>query len=359
MNVEAGTESQVDSVDADRTSQAQDSGKESVAEVLISARKAMQMSQQDLAAELFLDVNVVRVIEQGRYAEIVKQVYLRGYLRSIAKAVNLDGQQIVDLYDEESESYRSDVVIERATDEAVENRFTGPVFKTGMLASAIFSVLLVVTWMFLGDAEEELPAQALASLPEQVDVTTEVATEANLGSIALHQAGSGEKPIRPGQDALELNEGGMQAEDLQAVGGVTAPSNEDVLLTKIPEPGLTPVLEPLQSDSRLSKYITTEVTQLEIGVLLEIDAGGNAEIEIIFSGECWLEIVDAEGERVYSDLNGSGDIIRLRGLAPFELMFGNATVARLYYQGGLVDLSSRITKEFTARIKLPVTGTNS
>jgi cytoskeleton protein RodZ len=358
VNVESDTESQVDSLDADRTSEPQDAGKQSVAEVLIAARKAMQMSQQDLAAELFLDVNVVRVIEQGRYAEIVKQVYLRGYLRSIAKAVNLDGQQIVDLYDEESESYRSDVVIERATDGAVENRFTGPVFKTGMLASAIFCVLLLVTWIFIGDADEERPRQAMDSLPEQVEVTTETAAEADPESIALNQ-GSGDKAIQPVQDALELSEVVKYAEDSRAIVGAAAAANEGVLLTEVSEPELKPALEPLQSDSRLSKYITTEVTQLEIGVLLEIEAGGNAEIEIIFSGECWLEIVDAEGERIYSDLNGPGDIIRIRGLAPFELLFGNATVARLYYQGGLVDLSRRTTKEFTARIKLPARGTNS
>lgn len=359
MNVEAGTESQVDSLDADRTSELQDSGKESVAEVLIAARKAMQMSQQELAAELFLDVNVVRVIEQGRYAEIVKQVYLRGYLRSIAKLVNLDGQEIIDLYDEESESYRSDVVIERATDEAVENRFTGPVFKTGMLASAIFSVLLVVTWMFIGDADEELPAKAVGSLSEQAEVTTQVVTEVGSGSTALSQVDSGDKAVQPVQETVELSEVVEYAKDPQAVIGVAASSNEGVLVTEVSEPELTPVLDQVQSDTGLSKYITTEVIQLEIGVLLEIEAGGEDEIEIIFSGECWLEIVDAEGERVYSDLNSSGDIIRLRGLAPFELMFGNATVARLYYQGELIDLNSQITKAFTARIKLPARGTNS
>ncbi len=361
MKIEAVTEGQVEMTGADSKDQSQDAGKESVAEVLIAAREAMQMTQQDLATALFLDVDVVRIIEQGRYTEIVKQVYLRGYLRSIAKVVNLDGQYIVDLYDAESESYRSDVVIERATDEGVENRFTGPVFKTGMLASALFFVLLAVTWLLIDNAGDPPSVKTMDSLPEQAEVTNQiVAKQAAPKGGAVIQTDSESKVILPIQNAVALSEVVEQPEEPQTSIEVAAASNESAVEMLASEPQLTTALiEQIQPDTRLSKNIITEVTDLEIGVLLEIDAGGTAEIEIIFSGECWLEIVDAQRESVYSDLNGAGDIIRLKGLAPFELLFGNAPVARLYYQGELIDLSRRITKEFTARITLPAGGTNS
>jgi cytoskeleton protein RodZ len=121
----------------------------------------------------------------------------------------------------------------------------------------------------------------------------------------------------------------------------------------------TPVPEQPETMALLTKVITSERTELEAGRLLEMDAGGLDEIEIIFSGECWLEIIDGDRESVYSDLNRSGDILRIRGIAPFELLFGDATVASLYYGGALIDLTSRTTRERTARIKLPALEVNS
>jgi len=355
VNEQTKPENQIDSLDPVTEAESSGAGSKTVAESLIDARKALGLSQEDVAGTLYLDVKVIRAIEQSAYEEIPKQVFLKGYLRSIAKVVGLDGQEIVSLFEVESRSACADLVIERATDGEVDNRFTGHVFKAGLLASGILGLLLLLTWVFLSgnDDQTEVNADSLGQRqinnPNQVLVDSGVDPLVGIPTPVEHsavQSAQVNEVVEP-QSADQNNDGPGVPEMTEVYA--------DAIVARGPG---TPVPEQPETMALLTKVITSERTELEAGRLLEMDAGGLDEIEIIFSGECWLEVIDGDRESVYSDLNRSGDVLRIRGIAPFELLFGDATVARLYYGGALIDLTSRTTRERTARIKLPALEVN-
>ncbi len=355
MNEQTKPENQIDSLDPVTEAESSGAGSKTVAESLIDARKALGLSQEDVAGALYLDVKVIRAIEQRDYEKIPKQVFLKGYLRSIAKVVGLDGQEIVSLFEVESRSACADLVIERATDGEVDNRFTGHVFKAGLLASGILGLLLLLTWVFLSgnDDQTEVNADSLGQRqinnPNQVLVDSGVDPLVGIPTPVEHsavQSAQVNEVVEP-QSADQNNDGPGVPEMTEVYA--------DAIVARGPG---TPVPEQPETMALLTKVITSERTELEAGRLLEMDAGGLDEIEIIFSGECWLEVIDGDRESVYSDLNRSGDVLRIRGIAPFELLFGDATVARLYYGGALIDLTSRTTRERTARIKLPALEVN-
>jgi len=355
VNEQTKPENQIDSLDPVTEAESSGAGSKTVAESLIDARKALGLSQEDVAGALYLDVKVIRAIEQRDYEKIPKQVFLKGYLRSIAKVVGLDGQEIVSLFEVESRSACADLVIERATDGEVDNRFTGHVFKAGLLASGILGLLLLLTWVFLSgnDDQTEVNADSLGQRqinnPNQVLVDSGVDPLVGIPTPVEHsavQSAQVNEVVEP-QSADQNNDGPGVPEMTEVYA--------DAIVARGPG---TPVPEQPETMALLTKVITSERTELEAGRLLEMDAGGLDEIEIIFSGECWLEVIDGDRESVYSDLNRSGDVLRIRGIAPFELLFGDATVARLYYGGALIDLTSRTTRERTARIKLPALEVN-
>jgi len=355
VNEQTKPENQIDSLDPVTEAESSGAGSKTVAESLIDARKALGLSQEDVAGALYLDVKVIRAIEQRDYEKIPKQVFLKGYLRSIAKVVGLDGQEIVSLFEVESRSACADLVIERATDGEVDNRFTGHVFKAGLLASGILGLLLLLTWVFLSgnDDQTEVNADSLGQRqinnPNQVLVDSGVDPLVGIPTPVEHsavQSAQVNEVVEP-QSADQNNDGPGVPEMTEVYA--------DAIVARGPG---TPVPEQPETMALLTKVITSERTELEAGRLLEMDAGGLDEIEIIFSGECWLEVIDGDRESVYSDLNRSGDVLRIRGVAPFELLFGDATVARLYYGGALIDLTSRTTRERTARIKLPALEVN-
>ncbi len=74
-------------------------------------------------------------------------------------------------------------------------------------------------------------------------------------------------------------------------------------------------------------------------------------IELVFDDESWVEIRDAEGRVVFSQLNAPGTRRRVEGTAPFSLVIGNATGVRLRYNDSDIDLAP-YTRIDVARLTL-------
>jgi cytoskeleton protein RodZ len=74
-------------------------------------------------------------------------------------------------------------------------------------------------------------------------------------------------------------------------------------------------------------------------------------IELQFNNESWVEIRDAEGRVVFSQLNPPGTRRQVEGVAPFSLVIGNAHGVRLRYNESEVDLSP-YTRTDVARLTL-------
>jgi len=79
------------------------------------------------------------------------------------------------------------------------------------------------------------------------------------------------------------------------------------------------------------------------------------EVSITYSGDCWTEITDASGRRLFFDLGKSGTTINLTGEAPFNALFGDAANVSLVVDGASFDIPARDHRGRTAR--LTITGT--
>src|SRR5215470_5842183 len=74
-------------------------------------------------------------------------------------------------------------------------------------------------------------------------------------------------------------------------------------------------------------------------------------IELVFQGESWVEIRDAEGRVVLSQLNSAGTTRKVEGAAPFSVVIGNAAGVKLRYNDADVDLAP-FTRTDVARLTL-------
>lgn len=62
-------------------------------------------------------------------------------------------------------------------------------------------------------------------------------------------------------------------------------------------------------------------------------AGPMDELVLRFSGSSWVEIVDVTGRRLAYRMGETGDVLHLRGLAPFDILLGNAPNVAIDYNG--------------------------
>jgi len=79
--------------------------------------------------------------------------------------------------------------------------------------------------------------------------------------------------------------------------------------------------------------------------------GSPKRIELVFDRESWVEIRDAEGRVLFSQLNPPGTRREVAGGGPFSLVIGNAAGVKVRFNDSEVDLKP-FTRTDVARLKL-------
>jgi cytoskeleton protein RodZ len=106
--------------------------------------------------------------------------------------------------------------------------------------------------------------------------------------------------------------------------GLTDDAPEAVAAT--PEPADEPVAEAV-----------TVVPAAQVPAAAAADEG-ELTLSLVFSGDCWTEISDGSGRRLYFDQGQDGRTVELSGVAPFNVLFGNASNVTLRVNGSAYDI---------------------
>ena len=79
---------------------------------------------------------------------------------------------------------------------------------------------------------------------------------------------------------------------------------------------------------------------------------GLTRISLDFSGDCWTEITDANGERLFFEMGREGRSVELSGSAPFDVLFGNVENVRVRVDGNDYAVSPANPGSRTARLTI-------
>ncbi len=79
---------------------------------------------------------------------------------------------------------------------------------------------------------------------------------------------------------------------------------------------------------------------------------GEVRLSLNFAGECWTEISDATGRRLFFDMGRTGESFELSGAAPFDVLFGNVDNVSVQVNGNDYPVSSSSPGSRTARLTI-------
>jgi cytoskeleton protein RodZ len=79
---------------------------------------------------------------------------------------------------------------------------------------------------------------------------------------------------------------------------------------------------------------------------------GQMRVLLTYSGDCWTEITDAGGRRLFFDLGKDGRTVELSGEAPFNALFGNADNVRILVNGSERVIAAAERRGRTARLSI-------
>ena len=359
-------------------------------ELLVEARQRLGLSQKEVADKLYLTTSFIQYIDAGEFSNLPKPAFIKGYLRSYARVVDLSGDEIVALYDAERQITEPTPVIRGVTEEEVGTvSITGPVLQIGLIGLGGLALVVAVIWWIVFDPEEETPlsvAQPGVSQPAAQD-SSEAAFDFVLPpqeGAALQSQQVSQAQAVPDQTGLELQV--AMTETLRAIDTVehalaetvaesqevsAIPVTEESIQEAVTEPSISgpSISEPSTSEPSTSGPSTSEqdspgVVAVADSVKFErttdgtrsfvtVDAGGFDQLELLFRDECWVEIADNQFGLIYNDLNQVNDVLTIYGTAPFKVLLGKATGVEMIYNGRPIELEPFISRDRTAKLTVP------
>jgi cytoskeletal protein RodZ len=81
-------------------------------------------------------------------------------------------------------------------------------------------------------------------------------------------------------------------------------------------------------------------------------ADGEVVLLLTFSGDCWTEISDATGRRLFFEMGRAGNAVTLTGVAPFAVLFGNVDNVAVQVDGNAYPVSSSNPGSRMARLTI-------
>ncbi|EEW0787014.1 cytoskeleton protein RodZ [Escherichia albertii] len=307
---------------------------------LRNAREQLGLSLQAVAERLCLKVSTVRDIEEDKAPADLASTFLRGYIRSYARLVHIPEEELLPGLEKQAPLRAAKVAPMQS-------------FSLGKRRKKRDGWLMTITWLVLFVAIGLSGAWWWQDHKAQQE---EITTMADQSSAELNNSQS---------VPLDTSTTADQATDTPPAAADTTAANTQTPATTTPAPVVDPqqnaVVPPSQANVDTAATTTPAVPATtmtpETAAPLPTDQAGvttpaadpNALV-MNFTADCWLEVTDATGKKLFSGMQRKDGNLNLVGQAPYKLKIGAPAAVQIQYQGKPVDLSRFIRTNQVARL---------
>lgn len=302
---------------------------------LRNAREQLGLSQQAVAERLCLKVSTVRDIEEDKAPPELASTFLRGYIRSYARLVHIPEEELLPMMEKQAPVRAAKVAPMQSFSLGKRRKK-----RDGWLMSFTWLVLFVVVGLTVAWWWQNHKAQQ-----------EEISTMADQSSVELKANGSDSQniPLNTGTEAVSSPEATDTAATAQTgnetPAATTAPAETAQNNVAVVSPSQVNVDDTAAQTAPVAPAaLPTDPAQTAAPV-----ADANALV-MNFSADCWLEVTDATGKKLFSGLQRKGGNLNLSGQAPYKLKIGAPAAVQIEYQGKPVDLSRFIRTNQVARL---------
>lgn len=274
-----------------------------VGQLLKQERERRQLTLEQAAQQLNLKVEVLQCIEADQPDKNILPTFMRGYLRAYARFLKIPEQQLLNRF-EQAHQVRSAPVkamktfSNRQAKQQTEKRFM-------WLTYIIVAILLASlgAWLWQG-------ARDFTRLNETAEPAVNTALLVDEQLI--------EQPPEP----LETN--------------AQQP-------TSLSPPEVLPVSEPLLTDETPESPLTLSSTLIAIDSNAESfgdsSDSGLDRLKMTFIDNCWIDVLDGNGERIAYGTKQAGYVMELNAKGPFTITLGSPGVVAIDINQKPFDMS--------------------
>ena len=281
-------------------------------ERLAAARRARDISLREVAKELHLDEPKVLALEENRFEDLGAPVFAKGHMRKYAELVGVSIDDILADYYRMNRSVGAPPVIglKRAPRREIS---PGP----WIAAVAVIAVGAAAGWWWYASGN------GVVAQPEPADTLAPFASDDNAGVPDSVQTPNDQAAVP--DTAVEITPQVVE----EAAGA------------------------PAANESAAATDVTTVPVELIPVTNEPIGAADNTiQLRLSFSGDCWTEVTDAVGRRLYFDLGAAGRTVTLSGSAPLRVLLGNSENVVVEVDGAAYPIAAADRRGNTARLSI-------
>ncbi len=267
---------------------------------LAIARRENDISISEIAKELHLDETKVQALEENLFDQLGAPVFAKGHLRKYAELVGVPSDDVLADYYKLNRSAGAPPVVGPKRPKPPTDISLGP-WIAGIVA---VSLIAAVSYWWLN----RVPAPASSTTP---------------GVLEPFVASGATTPDAQPEEIPPA--AGLSTDDSGPVDTDTPPETQDT------SPDLDPVID-----------------QGPVAAAGE----GELQISMTYSGDCWTEVTDANGERLFFGLGMAGQTVTRNGMPPFQALFGDASNVSVTVNGVDFPISGRSGRGNTARVTI-------
>ena len=291
---------------------------------LRAAREKQGLSVDDIYQRIHLEPRIIEAIESDDYEKISSPTYARGYLRTYAKTLGLDGDYIVSLYNSDNEAPPPEILPEVKPPTQVSSSDKPVKAFTYLISLAL--VLLLLIWFqsnYIVDTDDTAEAEDSTATKPAVINNTDATFD-----VVIHPEGWQSPPQEPDTYVPDTS--------MQATTNANSTTTPTMQITESINGDLESQILPVDSASTIRTYVSA----------------GSDIIELTISDDSWIEIYDAYEQRIFMDLGKAGEQFEIKGTAPFNLILGNAPGVGIRFNDSSVN-PNYSANSGVARFQLP------
>ena len=274
---------------------------------LAEARRANDISIAEIAKELHLDEPKVQALEENQFDVLGAPVFAKGHLRKYAELVGVPIDDVLADYYKLNKATGAPPVVGLKREQPREINL-GPWIVGLVLVSVVGGLLY---WWFT-----RAPAPEVTRTPGMLEPFT-----------------SDSEPYRDDNPAIIEREADMPADVDDVV--------DESMIVSEPQIESEPVTDDAGDTDDAGN--TDDLSPV---------AENQVQLAMSFSGDCWTEVTDADGDRLYFGLGQAGLTVTRAGNPPLRALFGDHNNVSVTVDGVAFPLSSDDRRGNTARVTI-------
>ncbi|MGR5336550.1 cytoskeleton protein RodZ [Vibrio gigantis] len=297
--------------------------------LLKNKRESLGLTQKQISDRLKLRVTLIQQIEENQFESDQVATFMRGYIRSYAKYVNLDEKVVLSALHHAGDAQHQEQEMLSFSRKTKTEKHNSRIM---ILTWSIFAVIAGISslWWWQNQQQDTL-SQSLANTESSEELAVEESLAPEFNSLEVIEA--------------EQNEAGASVvegtEDLAAISDAEDTSDAVTPADETPEQQATEI-EPTAEVTANAEAVEANTTPEAV----------TKELVMQFSADCWIQVKDATGKTLSTGIKKAGQSLNLSGTAPYKVILGAPEGVSMTFASEPVDLSG-YTSGKVARITLP------